>query len=517
MAEHAPAPWPGERARKALGLAVVLLAVGAVYLPVLRIGPVAEDWQIVLKAARIAEAPAEMLRPFQGVWRPAAWAAFVPFASPPGAAWKWARALQLALGLAAAALGCMLVRRVAGAPWPAALLLAALWATSPLASELFLGETALIGHGVFAVSALALILAWHAGRPLIAAAAAVVAAAAGEQWVVLPVLVAFGELVLLGRSPGRALRSLLRWVPALVLWIAAYGAVTHFAYRAVYRLDVTAAGLKALGTAGAFFRLLPPAALVQGDLASEHLPGAAAGAALLCLVVARAVVRRRRESLFCLAACALLLAPTAGALGQASRWTALPYLFFLAACAPLLVELWRLQTLRGALRVALAALAVVLLAADTATARADLADWGEFAGLGRRTRAEAAPLVAAARAGTTLVVLRGDDGAPLARLLGNPRGQPKLYFPRPDDPYGAASLQAILTWELRPHGLAVERVRRPAAGAPAAAFVHEIGGFRELAVVPAVTVRHPADPAPGAPGVVLAPVAWSSFAPRAFP
>jgi hypothetical protein len=521
MAAKAPAPWAAARARWVLGLAVVLLAVGAVYLPVVRIGPVAEDWQIVLKAARIAETPAELVHPFQGVWRPAAWAVFVPFASPQGVAWEWARALQLALGLAAAALGGVLARAIAGVPWPAALLVAALWATSPLASELFLGETALIGHGILAVSALALVLAWHAGRPLAAAAAAVVAAAAGEQWVVLPVLVGFGEVVLLRRPPGRALRSFLRWVPGLIVWAAAYGVVTHFAYRAVYRLDAAAASLKALGTAGAFFRLLPPAALAPGGMPREYLAGAAAGAALLAGVVAWALLRRRRECLFLLAASVLFLAPTAGALGQASRWTALPYLFFLAACAPLLVELWRLPTrggmVRGTLRGALAVLAVVLLAVDTVTARADAADWREFAGLGRRAAEEAAPLVAAARAGTTLVVLRGADGAPLTRLLGSPRGQPKLYFPRPDDPYGAVSLQAVLSWELRPHGLAVERVRRPAAGAPVAAFVHDEGGFRELASVPAVTVRHPAGPIQGVGGVVLAPVAWSTFAPRAFP
>ena len=505
------------RSREALAIGLLMLAAGVVYLPMLGGGAVAEDLQIALKAAKISDEPAELLRPFQGVWRPAAWAAFVPLLPLARADWAWARAVQLALGLAVLGLGFRLLRTAAGLPLSGAAVFAALWVLSPLTSELLLGETLFIGHCLFAVAALASVLAWSSGRMALAAAAAALAAACSEQWVVLPALFLIGDVAMAGRPLSRAFRAAVPWIAGVTAWVVAYGAVTSFGYRSVYRLDVVGVSAKLAGTAGAFFRLVPLAGLVPGGLPHRYLAGAMGGVALLAGLVVWAVVRRRHETLYCLAACLLFLAPTAAALGQTSRWTALPYLFFLAACAPPAMELWRNDRLRGALRWPIAGLAAVLIATDAITVRADSADWREFGQLNLRVAEEAAPLLAAARAGRTLVILRGNDGGPLAQLLGDPRGQPKLYFPRPDDPYGVVSLQAVLTWELQPHGLAVERVRRPPAGVPAVAFLHETGGFKLLPAIPDVAVRHPAQPGPGVPGVVLVPVAWSSFAADAFP
>jgi hypothetical protein len=490
---------------------------GIVYLPVLRVGPVSEDFQVGLKAARIAEDPSELLRPFQHVWRPASWGVFVPLVDAARADWRVARAVQLALGLAVLAAGVAVLRRVVGLSAPAALAVGALWVVSPLASESLLGETALAGHSLFALAFLGTLLAWRARRRVLAAFAAVVAAAANEHWVALPPLLLAADLWLDRIPARRVVRSLVPWAVGGAAWLVGYGTVTGFAYRSVYRLDAAGVAAKLAGTAGACFRLVPPSALVPGGLPPELRVAAAAGVALLAALTGWALWRRHAAALLCLVSCFLLLAPTAISLGQASRWTALPYLFFLGACAFPAIELWRHPRLGRALRVPLAGLVLALAAADVATVRADVADWSAFQSLGERVRAEAGPLLAAARTGRTLVVLRGDDRAPLAEVVVGVRGQPKLFFPRPHDPYGAVSLQALLTWELEPEGLALERVVRPPQGRPAAAFVHEAGRFRPLPAVPEVPILHPAFPDLGVPGVVLVPVPWPSFAPEEFP
>ena len=202
---------------------------------------------------------------------------------------------------------------------------------------------------------------------------------------------------------------------------------------------------------------------------------------------------------------------------QAGRYLLLPWLMALVAVAAAGREAWRRRRLRAAVAAAGVALVVGAAARDLPVVWGDVADWARYGELQQAVARESAPLAAALRSGRTVVALRGDDRGPLAALAGDPAGSPKLYFPRPDDPYGAVSLQAVLVWELRRDGLAVERVRRPAAGAPAVAFVHEAGGFRQLAAVPDVTVRYPADVVPGVPGVVLVPTPWTTFAPEAFP
>jgi hypothetical protein len=109
-------------------------------------------------------------------------------------------------------------------------------------------------------------------------------------------------------------------------------------------------------------------------------------------------------------------------------------------------------------------------------------------------------------------VLGGDDGGPLRRLLESPRGQLKLYFPRPDDPYGAVSLSALLSWQTYREGFVLERVTTLPPGRTAAAFVHQTGAFLPREV--------PAGPVLGGgsrPAVMLVPRPWETFDPAAFP
>jgi hypothetical protein len=161
---------------------------------------------------------------------------------------------------------------------------------------------------------------------------------------------------------------------------------------------------------------------------------------------------------------------------------------------------------------AFVAFGVMLLAGDALRVRADCADWARFATIARALETEATPLLRHARAGGALVVVRGDDGGPLRRLLESPRGQLKLYFPRPDDPYGAVSLSALLSWKTYREGFVLERVDTLPPGRTAMSFVHETGGFvpREMpsGSSPVGRPRRP---------VILVPRPWETFDPAAFP
>jgi hypothetical protein len=157
-------------------------------------------------------------------------------------------------------------------------------------------------------------------------------------------------------------------------------------------------------------------------------------------------------------------------------------------------------------------LGVVLLAGDAVRVRADCIDWARFAAIARTVEAEAAPLVQRAREGSALVVFRGDDGGPLRRLLESPRGQLKLYFPRPDDPYGAVSLSALLSWRTYREGFVLERVTTLPTGQAVTGFIHDVGFFLPRGM--------PLGPMIGGgmrPPVILIPRPWATFDPTVFP
>jgi hypothetical protein len=190
----------------------------------------------------------------------------------------------------------------------------------------------------------------------------------------------------------------------------------------------------------------------------------------------------------------------------------LPWFFFLASCALVLREVGRAMRMRRLLDAACVVLGVTLLAGDAVRVRGDCTDWARFAAIARTLETEAAPLLQHARAGRALVVVRGDDGGPLRRLLESPRGQLKLYFPRPDDPYGVLSLSALLSWQTYREGFVLERVAALPPEQAVAGFVHETGVF--------LSKKIPAGSPLGGgsrPPVILVPRPWATFDPAAFP
>lgn len=504
-----------------MALTLCLLAVLALYAPVLRIGLVAEDFQFALKGAKIAEHPLEVMQPFQLVWRPAVYVLFAVLAWAVGPVAVWYRAAQLAAGLALAAVGWAFLRRVAGlGPWLAAASVVA-WLASPLASEPLCGEASFVGHLLFAGSVL-LALWLHAGRPSRWRAAGVglamlVAAACKEEWIVVPIMVVAEDLALHGRPLREAVRGARWWLAAAGGYLAVYGVITHFRYAGFYQPSLGGAAAKSLYTLVSFLQLAGPLPGGFPQALADAPLRAAAALFLLGAMVAVAVVRRLSRPLLLFGFSALSATPTLLGAAQAARWTLLPWFFFLAGAIVWLREskpaLWRRRPLRAG-----GGLLLLLLAANgAATTRGDLADW---AGIGRLTAAlstEAEPLLPEGARGRCLVVLRGDDSERWVELVSDPAGQPKAFFPRPNDPYGIVSLSALLSWRTYRRGWVLERVETLPKGSPAVAFVHVEGGFRRLAEVPAFEVRYPTHPQRGAPGVILMPRPWAGFAPREFP
>jgi hypothetical protein len=492
----------------------------AAYAPVVRLPQVGEDVQWALRGAAVLRSPALALHPFHQHFRPLVDAFFAAGAAASGSHWAVYRAAHLMAAALLALAGWALARRLlGGAAWTAAALVP-LWLVCPLVTDVFCAtsqvQQVLLGAAVLGVLALRVEAPSRRRRAVVAVLAAA-AAATKEEWVALPLLVLLQDAVWLGIPWRRALRRAAPWAAALAAYLGAYGAVTGFQARGFYEAAPAVVAAKLIATLASLWHLAGPVPVGFGSFVAAAPAAAAIAAALTAAVIALLAAWRCRPGLFAAAAALALALPTAVSAVQAGRYLLLPWWLALLAVAAAGVEAWRRNRMRAGVVAAGISLVAGALARDLPVVWRDVADWERYGGLQAAVAREAAPVAAALRAGRTVVVLRGDDRGPLASLVGSPAGAPKLYFPRPDDPYGAVSLQAVVTAELLRDGLAAERVRRPAAGAPAVAFVHETGGFHELAAVPDVAVRHPADTAPGAPGVVLAPVPWAAFAPAAFP
>jgi hypothetical protein len=395
-----------------------------------------------------------------------------------------------------------------------------LWLVCPLVTEVFCVtnqvKQMMLGAAVLGV------LCLRAGEPAGWRRAAVVAlgavaAASKEEWVVLPALVLLQDAVWLALPWRRAVRRALPWAAAAAAYLAAYELVVAFRARAFYDAPAATVAGKALTTLASLWHLADPTPVGFGVYVRANPLAALVAAALTAALVAMLAACRSRAGLFAVAAAAMLALPTAMSSVQAGRYVLLPWLFALVALVDAGRQARGRRRLRLGVAVAGGALLVGAAARDLPVVWRDLDDWARYGTLQQAIAREAAPLIEEALAGRALVVLRGDDGGPLAALVGSPGGQIKPYFPRPDDPYGAVSLQALLSWELRRQGVALERVIAAPADRPAAAFVHDAGGFRRLRGIPDLPVRHPAVRGRGVPGVVLVPVAWSSFAPAEFP
>ncbi len=512
--------------RRWLAPAFCTAAIVAVYAPVLRFGFVAEDYQIALKGAKVIADPAELFRPFQRVWRPAAFGSFAGLVGVFGDRPPAFRAARLVVTAALAALGFVLLRGLGGCSPAGAAVLCLVWQVSPLFSELICGEALFLGHQIFVAAVLVVLIVRGGrdspGRRAVLIAAGALAAAASEQWVVLPAVLAAQDLLVLGRTWRRALRTLLAWGGAAAAYVAVYGLITGFGYRSFYAFDLSLLVAKSIVVAATFFHVIQPVPWGFVDFLRVHPWVAGAAPLLAAMLVAYLVRARRREGLFLLLASAVLLLPTLPNAGFAGRWAALPWLLFLGAVAHPLAAMWSLGRGRTGVRAALALGGGIVFAGALITVRGDIFDWGRVDALTRRLATEVAPLLEEGRTGRTLVVFRYDDTRPWLEMLEEQRGQPKVFMPRPDDPYGIVSLSALLTWRTYREGLAWERLATLPASGDIAVFAHETGGFRRVAGIPgevaAALAREDQRSAGAFSGVlVLRPATWEGFNAREFP
>ncbi len=504
-------PWPWFAACAALIL---------VYLPAMSLGPVAEDLQWALKGAATPLHPAGLLAPFHQHLRPAGNVAFAAMVAVFGHNWVGYRVVVLALVIVLAAVAYRFLHQTLLVPPIGAGLVVALWLISPLTDEV-LFVTNQLKQVLLGVAVLGVLLL--RGRPptpwrrLAIVMGAVTAAMTKEEWVILPALVLAQDTLLLDVPWRRAVRRVVPWALAVVGYLAAYWALVGFQAEWFYSRGATRTMAKGVATLAAFLHLMPPVPWEFTPSLAERPLAVGLAVALAVALAAFAVARRQRLALFSLLAGLAAALPTLPGGGQAGRYMLLPWLFFLAASVIALREVASLLRAGRALEVPLVVLALLLLVGDAVLVRRDAEDWLRFAALGRAVEAESAPLLARARAGCALVVVRGDDGGALRRLLESPRGQLKLYFPRPDDPYGAVSLSALLSWQTYREGFVLERVKTLPEGQAAAAFAHENGGFRPVggpegglsgARAPLGGSRTP---------VILVPRPWAGFDPAAFP
>ncbi len=501
-------------------------AIIAVYAPTLRLGFVAEDYQIALKGAKVLERPGELLRPFQKVWRPAAFGSFAGLVGVFGDRPVAFRVVRLAVTVGLAALGFVLLRRLGGCSPTGAAVLCLFWQVSPLFSELICGEAAFLGHQIFVAAVLTALLARTGragpGRTAVLVAAGAVAAAASEQWVVLPAVLAAQDVLVLGRTSRQALRTLLAWGAAVAAYVAVYSLITGFGNRSFFAFDPPLLAAKSLVVAASFFQVIQPVPWGFVDYLGQHSWVAVAAPLLVALLVAYLVRARRREGLFLLLASTALLLPTLPNAGFAGRWAALPWLLFLAGAAHPLAAMWRLERGRAAIRTALALCGGIVLVGALITVRGDIADWGRVDALTRRLSGELTLPLELGRAGGTFVVFRDGDSGPWLELLDRQRGQPKVFMPRPDDPYGIVSLPALLTWRTYRDGVAWERVPVVPASGDVVVLAHRTGGFSRLPELPG---RVAAALNPGGPrssggfagALVLRRTSWAGFSAREFP
>ncbi len=491
--------------------ALTLGFLGALYGPVVRWGPVAEDLQWAYKGWIAAHNPVAFLEPFHQHYRPLV-LAFFSFASSVFADHWWLyRLSSLAFGVATLWVAGKFLKTHGNLPAGVSAVFVALWLASPLTDEVFF-VTCEVQQILCCLGILLALWARRAGSvSRWMWVGALVALGSKEEAIVLPLLAVVQDAVLFhlgSREVWRRTRPLWGLVLAYLLL---YRLTAHFQASWFYQ-NPWLAFPNFLTTWTAFWHLSPPVLTGYSQALASHWPKAVLALMLTGFSVVLAPAARRYV-VFSFLSAIVALAPTLPANVQSPRYTFLAYFFFLAGVAVALREM----TLRaGRWRVAaLAVLALVVIsvgANDVLVVVGDRADWRQFQQLSTRLDHELEPVLSCLREGKDVLLLRSNDHEPLWRLIRSPQGMPKLYFPRPDDPYGVVAVSALASWRLRREGIAVRRVLEAVGYRTPVAFAHEVGRFVPVPP-PAVDDRRLF----GFGMVFLEPVRAVEFNPQAFP
>ncbi len=482
------------------------------YAPVLTMGPVAEDFQWAYKGWSTLRHPASFLQPFHQHLRPAGRLFFLISANLFGDRWYLYRLVTLASMACLALLAYHVLRKTVKLRPGLAAAGILVWLASPFSDEV-LFVTNQVKQILFATGILLVLQARRSQSrmaPALLVAGTALAFGSKEEAAVLPALLLLQDLLLFRLPFRHAARHLIPWVTISLLYLALYNMLVHFEARWFYSEPLTA--LPHLATTWMAFWHLHPPVLGQFTMVLRKTWPLVLGALVLTAVATVPAWRKDdRTAAFGFLAAIVLLSPTLPANIHTSRYTFLPFLFFLSGVLAGVRTLarWHLPRLAT---LALGLTLLTVMANDSIIVRGDRMDWDRYATLTARLRRESRPVISALRDGSHVAAIRGRDGSALKELLHHPRGVPKIYFPRPDDPYGVTSLSALVSWELRHEGIAAPRLVEPIAIPAVVYLVHDTGGFRKVPPLPGALSRPF-----GAGVVILHPVPGDSFNPDVFP
>lgn len=491
--------------------ALALGVLGLLYAPVVGWGPVAEDLQWAYKGWAAARDPVAFLQPFHQHYRPLVLAFFSLASRLFSDHWWLYRVFSLALGATILAIGGRFLKDHAGLPAVFSATIGVLWLASPLSDEVFFVTCEL--QQVLCCLGVLLAL-WARGSDSVSGwmwAGTFLAFGSKEEAVVLPFLFVLQDALVFRLPLGRIWqRTRLLWGLVLV-YLLLYQMTAQFEARWFYHNPWLAFPHLAT-TWTAFWHLHAPVLTGYGHTLLVYWPKVVFAAVLTGLAVASGFARRRFV-VFCFLAAGVALAPTLPANVHSPRYTFLGYFFFLTGVAVAARELvLRAGRWRRAVTAAFSLVVIGVAANDGLVVVGDREDWRRFQQLCARLDDELGPVLSSLREGKQVLLLRGEDYEPLSRLVRSPQGMPKLYFPRPDDPYGVVSVSALASWRLRREGIAAQRVLDTVSDRPLAVFIHEVGRFVPVQPLSVDTRR-----LFGNSMVLLMPVPASEFNPQAFP
>ncbi len=491
--------------------ALSLGVLGVLYGPVVGWGPVAEDLQWAYKGWVTARDPVAFLQPFHQHYRPFVLAFFSLASVLFSDHWWLYRAASFGVGATVLVTAGRFLKDHAGLPAVAAATVGVLWLAAPLSDEVFF-VTCEVQQLFYCLGVL--LALWARKRESISGwfwCGVLLAFGSKEEAVVLPVLAVIQDAVLFRLAPRQIWRrTRFLWGFALA-YLLVNRVLTQFEAGWFYKNPWLA--LPNLATTWtAFWHLHPPVLTGYSQALVAHWPKAVLAVVLTGLAVASGLARWR-VVVFCFFAAGVVLAPTLPANVQSPRYTFLSYFFFLTGVAVAARELaLRARQWRAGTIVAFCLVVISVAANDVLVVVGDREDWGRFQQLSARLDGELEPVLASLRQKKPVLLVRGNDSQPLSNLVRSPQGLPKLYFPRPDDPYGVVSVSALVSWRLRSEGIAAKRVLNAVSDRAPVAFVHEVGGFVPLQSYPVDNNR-----LFGYGTVLLEPVRALEFNPQAFP
>lgn len=361
-------------------------------------------------------------------------------------------------------------------PLPEAVAVGVLWALSPFSEEPAV-SVAIRFQDLLLLSWLGLVLVWPKdavwSRRRLAAVGlfTLFAAASKETWVVTPALVAALEAAWGRRRLGGWLRRAAPFAAAAAVYVAVYFLVFPGG-KGYYTADPRVLA-KLPHQLAAFLHL--------EQLAPLAFPLSWKGVLATAVVAALGAVAWRRSWPAGIVGGALLFLPMAPTLlvpYLPTRYTSIPYAGFLLMAAAAVAAARSASPARRMVALAGGLVAGLVLVAGSLTVRADLRDWE------RASRAHGALLDEAARIAPEVdvrrpvLVVRAEQINPLAEVSRDPRGLPKLFYVRHQDPYGLVDAAALLEWSVHREDLVFRRISgRRAEGAPGDVLVHRRGGF----------------------------------------